>query len=80
MFSCCFNGSRFNGGIVHNEFLQCSAIDLTSLLLFKSLRVGIRTESWMGLLQENSIENSVQDCLLYILRLVVYTTTVINLF
>jgi len=36
-------------------------------LLHKDLRVGQRIEPCIGLTQENSIENSVQDCLPYIL-------------
>jgi len=33
----------------------------------------------LGLTQENSIENSVQNCLPYILRLMVHVTTAISL-
>jgi len=37
------------------------------MLQIKDLRVGQWKEPCIGLTQENSIENSVQDCLLYIL-------------
>jgi len=37
------------------------------LLRSQDLRVGQVKESYIGLIQENSIENSVQDCLPYIL-------------
>jgi len=37
------------------------------VLQFKDLRVGQRKEPCIGLTQENLIENSVQDCLPYIL-------------
>jgi len=38
------------------------------LLQLNDLRVGQREESCIGLTQENLIENSVQDCLPYILN------------
>jgi len=37
------------------------------VLQIKDLRVGQWKEPYIGLTQENSIENSVQDCLPYIL-------------
>ena len=37
------------------------------VLQSQDLRVGQAKESCIGLIQENSIENSVQDCLSYIL-------------
>ena len=40
---------------------------LVELLQIKDLRVGQVKEPCIGLTQENSIENSVQDCLPYIL-------------
>ena len=39
------------------------------MLQTQALRVGQVNESCIGLTQENSIENSVQDCLPYILKL-----------
>jgi len=38
------------------------------MLRLKDLRVGQWIEPYIGLTQENSIENSVQDCLPYILK------------
>ena len=38
----------------------------TSLLQLRNLSVGLREEPCIGFTQENSIENSVQDCLPYI--------------
>ena len=38
------------------------------VLRSQDLRVGQEKESYIGFTQENSIENSVQDCLLYILK------------
>jgi len=41
--------------------------DITLILQTQDLRVGQVDESYIGLTQENLIENSVQDCLPYIL-------------
>jgi len=41
----------------------------TALLRSQDLRVGQEKESCIGFIQENSIENSVQDCLPYIIKL-----------
>ena len=38
------------------------------MLQLDDLRVGQQIESYIGLIQENSIENSVQDSLPYILK------------
>jgi len=40
---------------------------LWKVLQFKDFRIGQRIEPCIGLTQENLIENSVQDCLPYIL-------------
>jgi len=41
---------------------------VSQVLWSQDLRVGQEKESYIGFTQENSIENSVQDCLLYILK------------
>ena len=41
-------------------------VNLTSMLQTQALRVGQVKEPCIGLIQENSIENSVQDSLSYI--------------
>jgi len=46
---------------------------MTYLLQTQDLRVGQVNKPCIGLIQENSIENSVQTCLPYILKLIVYT-------
>ena len=38
------------------------------MLWSQDLRVGQEKETCIGLIQENSIENSIQDCLPYILK------------
>jgi len=38
------------------------------MLQLKDLRVGQKEEPYIGFIQENSTENSVQDCLSYILK------------
>jgi len=40
---------------------------MLTLLQTQDLRVGQKKEPCIGFIQENSIENSIQDCLLYIL-------------
>ena len=45
-----------------------TSIDLLFVLQTQVLKVGQVNESCIGLTQENSIENSVQDCLSYILK------------
>ena len=48
---------------------------ISSLLLqSQDLRVGQEKEPYIGFTQENSIENSVQDCLPYILKPIVNAT------
>ena len=52
------------------------------MLQLKSLSVDLGEESCIGLTQENSIENSVQDCLSYIHILLwdIWTLTIFILF
>jgi len=42
---------------------------ILQILQSQDLRVGQEKKPYIGFIQENSIENSVQNCLLYILKL-----------
>ena len=64
------NGSMVKHSSSHSSTCVTNFIQLvfSQLLQFRGLRVGQWIESCIRLTQENSIENSVQDCLSYILK------------
>jgi len=65
--------SNSTENIIKSKFHEWKKFRLVVLLVVimlqtQDLRVGQTNEPYIGLIQENSIENSVQDCLPYILN------------
>ena len=61
----CLNGVNKSNFCINCRF-KLETTELTRILQTQALRVGQVKEPCIGLMQENSIENSVQDCLPYI--------------